>query len=140
MERLTIRNEMGVAVLKTPYMCDRCGENIYRLGDYGNGEPIEKLATYEELSEQVKRIILLCEVGDTVWSITSTANYSLGTYQEIPLIHPQEKKIVSITISRNGILYHVKNRTYSEYDFGKSVFLAKEQAEAALKEIQGGGK
>lgn len=54
MDRLTTRNSEDVAVLKTPYQCERCGEVIYRLADYGNGEPIEKLARYEDLEEQGK--------------------------------------------------------------------------------------
>lgn len=49
MDRLTTRNSEGVAVLKVPYQCDRCGEAIYRLTDYGNGEAIERLTAYEEI-------------------------------------------------------------------------------------------
>jgi len=47
-ERLTQRNIAGVAVYKTAYECERCGEAIYRLPDYGNGSPTERLAKYEE--------------------------------------------------------------------------------------------
>lgn len=52
MERLTTRNDMGKAVLKQPYKCERCGEEIWSFSDYGNGEPINKLAEYEDLEEQ----------------------------------------------------------------------------------------
>lgn len=48
MERLTTRNEMGIAVLKEPYECERCGELAYRLHNNGNGEPVQRLAEYEE--------------------------------------------------------------------------------------------
>lgn len=68
MERLTTRNSEGVAVLKTPYQCERCDEVIYRLADYGNGEPIEKLASLEDLAEQGKLLKLPCAVGDTVYT------------------------------------------------------------------------
>ena len=47
MERLTRRNEMGIAVLKEPYYCERCGE------------PVSRLAAYEETGfapEQVKNL------------------------------------------------------------------------------------
>ncbi len=57
MERLTMRNEMGIAVLKEPYDCERCGEPAYRLHDCGNGEPVSRLAAYEETGlspEQIK--------------------------------------------------------------------------------------
>ena len=49
MERLTIRNSVGVAVYKHPYECERCGEPIYRLPDFGSGSPTDKLAEYEEI-------------------------------------------------------------------------------------------
>ena len=52
MERLTTRNIAGVAVYKNPFECERCGETIWRLPDYGNGSPTEKLADYEDAEEQ----------------------------------------------------------------------------------------
>ena len=52
MERLTTRNIAGVAVYKNPFECERCGETIWRLPDYGNGSPTEKLAAYEDAEEQ----------------------------------------------------------------------------------------
>lgn len=51
MERLTTRNIEGVAVYKNPFECERCGETIWRLPDYGNGSPTEKLAAYEDAEE-----------------------------------------------------------------------------------------
>ena len=51
MERLTTRNIAGVAVYKYPFECERCGETIWRLPDYGNGSPTEKLAAYEDTKE-----------------------------------------------------------------------------------------
>ena len=51
MERLTTRNIAGVAVYKNPFECERCGETIWRLPDYGNGSPTEKLAAYEDAEE-----------------------------------------------------------------------------------------
>lgn len=51
MERLTTRNIAGVAVYKHPFECERCGEEIWRLPDYGNGSPTEKLSAYEDAEE-----------------------------------------------------------------------------------------
>jgi len=99
------------------------------------GAIVTKLADYEDADEQGLLLKLPCKVGDKVWAVTSTANYSLGEYREVPLKHPQEKKIQSITITKNGLLYHVKDRTYIEKDFGETVFLTKEKAEQALKNM-----
>lgn len=51
MERLTTRNIAGVAVYNNPFECERCGETIWRLPDYGNGSPTDKLAAYEDAEE-----------------------------------------------------------------------------------------
>lgn len=74
MERLTTRNIAGVAVYKHPFECERCGEEIWRLPDYGNGSPTEKLAAYEDSEEQGLLLRLPCKVGDTVYVVTSPFN------------------------------------------------------------------
>lgn len=61
MERLTKYNSMGTAVLKHPFVCDRCDEIHYRLSDLGYGEPISELAKYEDLEEKLNS---LCKNGD----------------------------------------------------------------------------
>lgn len=48
MDRLTQRNEAGVAVLKAAHECEECGHLTWRLGDLGSGEPVDRLAQYEE--------------------------------------------------------------------------------------------
>lgn len=62
MERLTTRNIAGVAVYKNPFECERCGETIWRLPDYGNGSPTEKLSAYEDAEEQGLLLQLPCTV------------------------------------------------------------------------------
>lgn len=61
MSRLTKRNSEGVAVLKHPFACSRCDEVHYRLSDLGYGEPIDKLAKYEDLEEKLHN---LCNNSD----------------------------------------------------------------------------
>lgn len=96
----------------------------------------EKLYEYEEAAEQHMLLRLHCKVGDKLWAITTTINYSLGAYSEVLLKDPQEKKIQSITISKNGLGYHVNGRTYGAPEFGKTVFLTREEAEQAIAEIR----
>jgi hypothetical protein len=69
MERLTTTNSMGIAVLKCADQCERCSEPIWRLNDMGNGEPISKLAGYEDAEEQGLLLRLPCKVGDTLYVI-----------------------------------------------------------------------
>lgn len=74
MERLTTRNIAGIAVFKESYNCERCGEGLWRLPDYGNGSPTDKLADYEEAEEQGLLLRLPCKVGDRVYD--TLFNYS----------------------------------------------------------------
>ena len=139
MERLTTRNSMGIAVYKNPFECERCGETIYRLPDYGNGSPTEKLADYEEAEEQRLFVHLPCKVGDIVWdndygkpcAYTITA-FSFGEcegYIDEPVA---TKEVVFYYTNSNGNI----TGSFAESEIGKSVFLSKSEAEAKLKETE----
>lgn len=134
MERLTTRNSEGIAVLKIPYQCDRCGGEIYRLADCGNGEPIEELCRLEELKEQGRLLELPCAVGDAVYEINRMRNIV------------SEFKIKGFSISKWGIFVKwvlcngIYNNLYgfNDSEIGKTVFLTREEAEEALERRQQG--
>ena len=127
MERLTTRNIAGVAVYKNPFECDRCGDTIWRLPDYGNGSPTEKLADYEDAEEQGLLLRLPCPIGTTVYKTT--------WWDDV-----QEKvKVDGKTFYRTVHKHKVSKSTFSLldiYDFGKTVFLTKAEAEQKLKEME----
>ena len=127
MERLTTRNIAGVAVYKNPFECDRCGDTIWRLSDYGNGSPTEKLAAYEDAEEQGLLLRLPCPIGTTVYNTTWWDCV-------------QEKvKVDGKTFYRTVHKHKVSKSTFSLldiYDFGKTVFLTKSEAEQKLKEME----
>lgn len=128
MERLTTRNIAGVAVYKNPFECEQCGETIWRLPDYGNGSPTEKLADYEDAEEQGLLLRLKCKTGDTVYYRTNNND-----------IYPI--KINEINISKSDVIYngYFMKCTYEfdNSDFGKTVFLTQEEAETKLAEMEG---
>ena len=127
MERLTTRNIAGVAVYKNPFECDRCGDTIWRLPDYGDGSPTEKLADYEDLDEQGLLLRLPCPIGTTVYNTTWWDCV-------------QEKvKVDEKTFYRTVHKHKVSKSIFSLldiYDFGKTVFLTKAEAEQKLKEME----
>ena len=100
--------------------------NIYPRG-YGRiqvGHAIDKLAEYEDLEEQNRLIKLPCAVGDTIYAIYSDEDSSFI----------EEPKVVEVSTHRVWI-----DSAYFDYDdFGKTVFLTREEAEAALKELERG--
>lgn len=124
MERLTERNVLGTNVA-----CDNCPKK-------GNcNEPYtclnvvtDRLAAYEDAEEQGLLVRLPCKVGDILY-VTDE-----GT--TLPAV-----RLVENVTWRNGnvSIECVNQRTGTPYyctaeDFGKTVFLTREEAEAALKE------
>lgn len=146
MERLTTRNIAGVAVYKHPFECERCGEEIWRLPDYGNGSPTEKIAAYEDSEEQGLLLRLPCKVGDTVYVVTSPFNvFDDIEYDENMKDEVYEAYVSSVSFYESGeqfriyakVTNHFIGAYFRECDFGKTVFLTKSEAEAKLAEMRG---
>lgn len=113
-----------------------------RLTHYYNGKVAEpynrteaqamaqKLAKYEDAEEAGTLVRLPCKVGDTVYDIS---------YQVVSGDDITPFTIECIAIGYKKLLCHIKNEelliadTIDADDFGKTVFLTREAAEAALK-------
>lgn len=125
MERLTTRNIAGVAVYKNPFECERCGETIWRLPDYGNGSPTEKLAAYEDAEEQGLLLRLPCKVGSNIYRITDDG-VDVADCREIRVADEE---------------MYIESNTFCDWisfdKIGKTVFLTEEEAEAKLAEMEG---
>ena len=130
MERLTTRNIAGVAVYKHPFECERCGDTIWRLPDYGNGSPTEKLADYEDAEEQGLLLRLSCKVGDAVYIISRNNEI-------IPL------NVHGIDIRKGDFTILAKNEKYCGYSISSLLgkyesvdwFITQAEAEKKLKEM-----
>lgn len=119
-----------------------------------SGKAIRKLAYYEDMEEQGKLAILPCKIGDTVYQPSykftecTACNYQPKYSRDIecegceaecdsicnPYIHVG--RVVEMHVLSNGevvvkIQFTEKWDT-SHYTVGKTVFLSKEEAEAAL--------
>ena len=126
MDRLTQRIDMGdndfdEIAFKNPHD----PEGLYNLRDIAlvlnNDEllPIaEKLAAYEDAEAEGRLIVLPCMVGDTIWRFDSSKN-----------IYDQYK---IVELVKDG--FRIGTQFIKWEDFGKTVFLTREEAEAALKE------
>lgn len=89
-------------------------------------EAIDKLAIYEDLEEQGKLLKLPCAVGDSVWFIKSNFAY---------MKNPKAEKIRKVEIIDGEIIFRTENRCFEMKYIDKTVFLTREEAEAALKEL-----
>ena len=87
-----------------------------------DGETVQKLGQLEDLEEQGKLPKVPCAVGDTIYTIYSDEDSSFI----------EEPKVVEVSTYRVWI-----DSAYFDYDdFGKTVFLAREEAKAALEELE----
>ena len=111
MERLTLKG----------YQCDKSNFMGYGVSDMAN-----KLREYEDAEEQGLLLRLPCKVGSTVYYIDDYEIYS--------------DKVDSINIRKENeeYIFCIAFMDYRADDFGKTVFLTREEAEAKLAEMQKG--
>lgn len=133
--RLTgkIRNVDGSASSIKPIADDKGFPNKF------GSDVLTKLADYEDLEEQGRLLKLPCKVGDTVYYI-SEGFVEPCTIEVIFLADYTDKNgncsyMAEIHYDREDCPY-VSTEIYFT-DIGKTVFLAKSEAEAKLKELKG---
>lgn len=135
MERLTERSKNTSMV----WFKDNENSNMLlepcEMSSHNSRMAIEKLATYEDAEEQGLLLRLPCKVGDTVYAFLSTCNYftecQINKIELKPTLYGNTCYFLE-PIGHRGCLYRC-----FEDDFGKTVFLTKEEAEAKLKEMEG---
>lgn len=137
MERLTYRTELGVSIDKnedcpTCSACWNCNIPPRKCGYISDA--LKKLADYEDLEEQGRLVKLPCKVGDVVY--VKMASYCKTHYVEAEVrdfVHFISCGFCAVVTSK---YFDKENIPFSE--FGKTIFLTKEEVEAKLKELRGG--
>lgn len=98
--------------------CIKCAEEHEQLVKW-----LEELKSYKDLEEQGLLVRLPCKVGDSVFIIVGKDISKQG--------------IRKVEISDNGIIFKTnrRKRIFNVAEFGKTVFLAREEAEKKLEEF-----
>lgn len=98
--------------------CIKCAEEHEQLAEW-----LEELKSYKALDEQGLLVRLPCKVGDSVFIIVGKDISKQG--------------IRKIEISDNSIIFKTnrQKRIFNVAEFGKTVFLAREDAEKKLEEF-----
>lgn len=98
-------------------------EDFKNAFDIYEGIAIDKLGRYEDLEEQERLVILPCKIGDTIFYINKYTNVI-------------ESDVVKFfTFTKDGIkpILKLHNKKFWDfYEWGKTVFLTREEAEATL--------
>lgn len=111
------------------------GELWEAYSDYPYNEVINKLATYEDMEEQGLLVRLPCKVRDSVYYLTGNPSMVSGrNFNRV-----ESTKAIGFYWDEKGLqicLYmpHGNHGTYGY--FGDTIFLSREEAEAALKGVQ----
>lgn len=130
-EGILVKESHGENVIKTLYQC----YGTEPLPDYSNCDEgylaMEKLLEHETAEEDGRLVVLPCVVGDILHKLTRD--------------FISEYRVVFIEISTCGnLFFHTKlikgindtGEIFSEDMIGKTIFLTKEAAEKALKEME----
>lgn len=130
MERLTERYKDSIANVVLIRECgdklckDICDDIECDCSKCELEKALEKLADYEDLEEQGLLARLPCKVGDSVFIIVGKDISKQG--------------IRKVEISDNGIIFKTnrRKRIFNVSEFGKTVFLTREEAEKKLEELK----
>ena len=120
------REETGISCSTYCDLCSQGGGNCEYVS-----EMIKKLAEYENAEEEGKLVVLPCKVGDVLYKPTRS------------FVSEYEVRFIEVS-SCNCLFLHTSvvkgindsGETFKEDDIGKKVFLTKEEAEKALKEME----
>lgn len=105
--------------------------------DLYTGKAIDKLSEYEDLEEQGKLLKLPCAVGDTVYYADNEYYFTVlpVKFDEISIMESNAILYKCLLFDGNG---DVETQfDFDNDDFGKTVFLTRQEAEDKLAEMEG---
>ena len=130
-ERLAAYEETGLEPEAVEHLkLASMGKAIAEIKEF-EGVPIDRLRELAQAKKKGRLVVLPCDVGDKLYDVT------LGEVRE--------KIVVSLSMfvpeSVNHLVIHAENfrnavTSYELQDIGKTVFLTREAAEAALEEME----
>ena len=127
MERLTERLENGVINVKYASQHETAIHRLVTIEDILGGEyDLGKLMELVQAKRKGRCIVLPCKKGDTVWRIVHDA-----------APHITKDRCTDIKYENRDIWVHlIGDRVMGGWNFGKLLFLTREDAEAALRREQ----
>ena len=100
---------------------------------------LEKLAEYETAEDEGRLVVLPCKPWDKVYAL-----FIIDVIDKKPIYKIFQTKVTKITIDRFRVLFSFETLDQNKYNsertmeaFGETVFLTREEAEKALKEMEG---
>ena len=99
---------------------------------------VKKLAEYETAEDEGRLVVLPCKPWDKVYAL-----FIIDVIDKKPIYKIFQAKVTKITIDRFRVLFSFETLDQNKYNsertmeaFGETVFLTREEAEKALKEME----
>lgn len=124
------------------YPCDSCNVQLcyrqcYKMTRWAE-KAKEKLAEYETAEDEGRLVVLPCKPWDKVYAL-----FIIDVIDKKPIYKIFQTKVTKITIDRFRVLFSFETLDQNKYNsertmeaFGETVFLTREEAEKALKEME----
>ena len=106
----------------TPEECATIAKSYPRLFDM-----VYELQKYKDAEADGRMVVLPCKVGDTAYVIWDSTIYP----ENPPAV--REDHITQVKFTKKGCAFKTWRGWYHKSDIGKTVFLTRSEAEAALK-------
>lgn len=130
MERLTIRNSDGSVSQPTDL---KWAEALDRLAAYEDAGPIDRLLELAEADKDGRLVVLPCKVGDTVWITGSVRRLYSEKVRTFFCGNPSYGR----GMADNSVqMIRTTGCDIPIREFGKTVFLTREEAEEALEAMK----
>jgi len=97
-------------------------------------QALDKLAAYEDAEEEGRLIVLPCKIGDTLFTLTQA---DVNNRDKLMVKESVVKKLKYITIEVDDLYGGRAVYQIGRKSIGKTVFLTRAEAEAALQKIGG---
>lgn len=122
----------------TPEMLRKLGENAGHLWDFAQAAENMTVGRLKELAEADKdgRVVVLpCKVGDTVWIVGAVRKLYSAKVRTFFCGHPSAVR----GRDPDGHIHMIRTTEcdIQMQEFGKTVFLSREEAEKALQKMEG---
>ncbi len=128
MERMTIRNSDGSVSQPTDL---KWAEALDRLAAYEDAGPLDRLLELAEADKDGRLVVLPCKVGDTVWITGSVRRLYSEKVRTFFCGNPSYGR----GMADNSVqMIRTTGCDIPIHEFGKTVFLNREDAEKALME------
>lgn len=122
----------------TPEMLHKLGENAGHMWDFAQAAGSMTIGRLKELAEADKEgrvVVLPCKVGDTVWIVGAVRKLYSAKVRTFFCGHPSAVR----GRDPDGHIHMIRTTECDipMQEFGKTVFLSREEAEKALQKMEG---